>query len=337
MKHHFFVILFFFVFSTISSKANLPIENVKTFQITNSGDSIQFIKIDADTSLTKPTILFCQGSLPIPLIIDQKFTSMSNFDYQSISKKYHIIVISMPHTPIAADENHLNNQYCYVPDTLKPHNYDIQYWESNYLERYVKRGNTVLDFLRKQRWVDKNKIILFGHSQGTYIAVRLAEQNPDIYAIGYASGNILGRYSGFILQERNAARKGIISKEEAQENIEKKYEWWKIVCRDTTDFSIEMGDSKKTWKSFSAPILKQLTDLKMPVFVSYGTEDDGAQMCDILPIYFELVGKTNYKMRPFVGCGHNFEEITPDGKHNWDKMYWKEAMNEFIDWCESLE
>jgi hypothetical protein len=165
----------------------------------------------------------------------------------------------------------------------------------------------------------------------------LAEQNPDIYAISYSGGNILGRFQSIILQERNAAKKGKISKEEAQANIERRYEWWKDVCRDTTEFTPDVSDAKRTWKSFSTPDIKRITELKLPVFIPYGTEDDGPQMCDILPILFELAGKTNYKMRPFVGCGHNFEEIAPDGSHNWDKMYWKEAVNEFILWVESLK
>jgi hypothetical protein len=68
-------------------------------------------------------------------------------------------------------------------------------------------------------------------------------------------------------------------------------------------------------------------------YIAYGTKDDGPQQCDLLPIYFELAGKTNYKIRPFVGRGHNFEEITVEGKHNFDNMRWKEAVDEFMLWC----
>ena len=322
-------------------KAQLPIEDVELFSITTKSDTIDFIKLNADTTQTKPTILFCQGSLPMPLIVtidDQGpvILAVNNFEYKTLLEKYNIVLISMPHTPVVADRSRLNEQCAYMPDTLKPNEYDIQYWTDNYLDKYVERGNAVLDFLRKQIWVDKNKIILLGHSQGTYVAASLAAQNPDIYALGYFSGSIVGRYAQFILQIRNAARAGKISKEEAQTKIEEEYDWWKNVCRNTTDFSVKEADSKRTWKSFSAPVIAQITTLKTPVFIAYGTEDDGPQMCDILPVYFELAGKTNYKMRPFIGCGHNFEEITPDGNHNWDEMHWNDAVNEFILWIESL-
>ena len=127
-----------------------------------------------------------------------------------------------------------------------------------------------------------------------------------------------------------------ISNEEAQTNIERRYEWWESVCRDTTEFSADVSDTKRAWKSFSTPDINQITALKMPVFIPYGTEDYAAQICDILPVLFELAGKRNYKMRPFIGCGHNFEEIAPDGRHNWDKMYWNDVVNEFLFWIENL-
>ena len=49
------------------------------------------------------------------------------------------------------------------------------------------------------------------------------------------------------------------------------------------------------------------------------------------------VGKTNYKVLPMVGCGHNFEEISSEGVSNFDKMHWDDVMNGFIEWWESLK
>jgi pimeloyl-ACP methyl ester carboxylesterase len=306
----------------------------KQYTIVQNSDTIDFLRIsNLSDNEPKPTILFCLGSLPIPLISltgKETYFSCINWDYQTNLDKYNLIVISMPHTPIEIDTKELNDQGAYTPnlDSSAYHNDD-------YLANYVRRGNAVLDFLRKQTWVDTTRIIIFGHSQGSYIASHLAEQNPDIYAVGYFSGDVLGRYSSIILQERNEAKRGKISQEEAQANIEKRYEWWREVCRNPVDFPAKEGNSKRTWKSFTISDVDLLTNLKMPVYIVYGTEDDGPQMCDILPIFFELKGKTNYKMRPFVGCGHNFEEITPDGKHHFDKMHWKEAMSEVISWCAS--
>jgi hypothetical protein len=334
------LIIVAFLLVSICLKAELPVENVKLFSIRSKKDTIQFIKIGIETSQAKPIIFYCQGSLPLPLIVKDKGNSFiiatNNFDYRTLLKKYNIIIVSMPHTPVVADKSHLDNKYAYVPNILKPNEYDTQYLADNYLEKYVERGNIVLKYLKKQSWVDKKKIILIGHSQGADVALSLAKQNPYIYALGYFSGSADGRFEPQIIEQRNASKKGKISNEEAQANIEKEYEWWKSVCRDTTEFVPGTADSKRTWKSFSGSDREKLVSLKIPVFITYGTEDVGPQNNDLLPIYFELAGKTNYKMRPFVGCGHNFEEIMPTGEHNYDKMHWNDAVSDFIFWCESL-
>lgn len=339
---HKFLAVFPLLFFSICLQAQLPISNVKLFTIINQNDTIQFIKIDADTTQTKPTILFCAGSLPIPLIIEYSagvflMPSINNFDYKKISERYNIIILSKPYTPVVSNKNHLNNQYAYVPDTLKPNNFDIRYWKNNYLENHVERWNIVLDFLRKQTWVDKNRIIVCGHSQGSHEALQLAKQNLDIYALGYFSGNLLGRYQSLIQQVREDANSGKIPQDEAQTKIEEQYDFWKTVCRDSTEFSVGENDAKRAWKSFSISEIELLTSIKTPVFIAYGTKDTGPQTSDVMPVYFELAGKTNYKMRPFVGCGHNFEEIKPDGSSDWKKMHWVDAMNEFLQWVESIK
>ena len=336
-----FLLFFCLLYSSQQTQSQeFFLENVRQFSIIHASDTIQFIKINADTLSQKPTILYCQGSLPIPLIGIGKhgafLTPINNFDYQTIAEGYNIIIISMPHTPIVADSNHVNSRFAYLPDPSKPYQYDIRYLEDNHLGKYVERGNTVLQFLREQTWVDKHRIILLGHSQGSHVAANLAEQNPDIWALGYFSGNVLGRLSQLIFQERDSAKTGKLSKEEAQDNIERHYQWWQNLCRGTLTEE-QTGDPAHTWKSFSGSNIERLVALRMPVYVAYGTEDSGAQQCDILPIFFELAGKTNYQLRPFVGCGHNFEEITLAGESNWDKMYWDMAMKEFITWCESIK
>ena len=335
----FLLMIYWGLISSLQTKAQeFSLDNVRKFSITYESDTIQFIKIDADTLYSKPTILYCQGSLPLPLIEINKrgefIVAVNNFDYRMVAEKYNIIIISMPHTPIVADSSQVNPHFAYVPDISKPYHYDMRYLEDNYLEKYVERGNAVIQFLRERTWVDKNRIILLGHSQGSHVAANLAAQNPDINALGYFSGNVLGRFSERIFQERDAAKTGRITEEAAQSNIEILYQWWQKLCRGiSTD---TQTDPAHTWKSFSKSGIECLTSLQMPVYITYGTKDSGAQLCDILPIYFELAGKTNYKLRPFIGCGHNFEEISLDGRSNWDKMYWDKAVKEFISWCENI-
>ena len=338
-----YISLFFcipFLFSQVYTQ-ELPIEDTKLYSIISKNDTINFIRVAKNTAQCKPTILFCQGSLPIPLIIirDNKASlSAFNFDYKKLILKYNIIIISKPNTPIVADVSTLID-YCYVPDISSPNEFDQQYLDNNYLEKYIERGNDVIKFLQNQTWVDKEKIILLGHSEGASVATRLAEQNPFIHALGYFSGNPDGRFVQYIREERLRASKGVISAEEAQKNIEQKYEFWKDICRAENENGVlpKGGDPWFTWKSFSCPNRDILPQLKMPVFITYGTEDSGAIGCDLLPIYFELEGNYNYKIRAWINCGHNFEPIRSDGSSDYENMHWQEVVDEFIEWVESFD
>ena len=75
--------------------------------------------------------------------------------------------------------------------------------------------------------------------------------------------------------------------------------------------------------------------MKKPLFLAYGTED--YPKCigyDALPLYFELEGKTNYKMYPVIGGDHNFNELDSNGVLI-GKEHWTEVMNEFTKWLET--
>ena len=104
-----FIIIIFLVLG-VCAKSNSQIYtdlNARIFNITSSkNDTIFFLKTDTCLNKKKPTIIFLQGSRPVPLIIDWgefKFIpSINNFDYGSLSLRYNLIVISKPNTPVMA-------------------------------------------------------------------------------------------------------------------------------------------------------------------------------------------------------------------------------------------
>ena len=77
----------------------------------------------------KPTILFLQGSLPIPLIMKFESGDYINlpFNSDSLIKDYHIVCISAPYTPLSATMENLNTSYCFVPDSSKPNTFRDEY------------------------------------------------------------------------------------------------------------------------------------------------------------------------------------------------------------------
>lgn len=339
-------LLLFFICSSFCLSMNaqdlIKELDVYSFGITDGKDTIDFININTDLINAKPTIIFCQGSLPIPLIIEfedgkKVITGINNFDYKKIAETYNLILISNPHIPVIANEGDLNYQYAYITDKDDPFSYPQDYLNSNYLERYVERGNKVIEFLLRQDWVDNKRIYIAGHSQGAKVAAKIASENNRIAALGFLSGNPLGRIDQFVRQSRLSELKDELSPEKAQEEINKTYDWWKWVNEYADAPSQKGEDSPRTIISFSTPVLPDLLKITAPVYIAYGTKDIAASYCDLLPVDFIRAGKMNYESVPYLGLEHNFMEVDAAGKPIPEKCYWNEVMTGFVNWIERME
>lgn len=304
----------------------------------NRNDTIFFLKTNADLQKKKPTIIFCQGSQPSPLVIKSEGTPYIpslNFDYQKW-KDYNIIILSMPHTPPVMEDSLLKNGAFYVPDLKQPHLFDLAYMADNYLDKYVERVNSVIKYLLRQPWTDKQRLYIMGHSQGAYIAVKTAARNKHIAAVAFLSGDPDGRFAQQVKEIRKrAGQKKYAFGQEMQAELNDRYSRWTDICtEDKFPAGYNGGDPAHTWKSFSAPIQKDIAEIRQPLFIAYGTEDICAGSNELLPVYLNLYNKTNYKILPLVDCGHNFEEIR-DGKPDYNKMHWDDVFESFIKFIES--
>lgn len=320
--------------------AALPVPDTQEYQLIEAQDTIRFIRIAQQAEVPKPVLLFLQGSLPYPLIVTRGerasvfYLDQCDFDYATLGKHYNIVLIAKPHTPVVADTAQLNAQGQYIPDPAQPDRFSPAYLADDLPECYTQRANAVLDFIRHQPWAQAERIIVMGHSQGAYVAALVAAANPDIYAVGYFSGNPMGRFAELIAAQDNAAKSGRITRSAAQKNITRLYTQWRQICRGE---QCDAGDRNATWRGFSRPLVDTLAALPMPLYIAYGTEDPGGQHGVLLPIYFELAGKHNYQIRAYEGRGHNFEAVHPDGGSDYGDMKWKDAIEEFLAWCENAK
>ncbi len=318
-----------------------PDVNARLFTIVQKGDTVNFLKVDTCLTKKKPTIIFLQGSRQIPLIIDyvdfRFIPSISNFDYQKLSTKYNIIVISKPYIPIVVSKDNLDSQFNCKSEKIDA---DVasKYFQNDMLDNYVTRTNAVVNYLAKQKWVDASQILVVGHSEGANIAIKLAK-NKYVKAVGYLSGNPDGGFSKYLKETRVERYSLKRTAAAVQDSINLLYDDWKQKCSynsqspKNTKYYIA-----KAWLSFAGSLRDEIIAIKKPIFIAYGTEDIGRAIAnDLLPIYFMHKGKTNYKMMPMVGCGHNFEELSPEGVSNFDKMYWDDVMNGFVRWFEDLK
>ncbi|MEO0899921.1 MAG: hypothetical protein AAFY71_26140 [Bacteroidota bacterium] len=306
------------------------------FKLDHEAGEIEFILLDSTLEENKPVFLFCQGSLPVPLFIDFKRKApillgggVINFDVENIRKHYHLIVISMPHTPLIVQKEYLNNRYCYIPDSTQPYSFAHDYIEDDWLEIYRQRGMKVLEFLRKQSWVDKKKCIVAGHSQGSKVATKIAANNPAVSHLGLFAANPMGRIDQYIRQARLDAQLGKISWEEADKVIEEQFEFFQAAHHPD---SLQTKPEYLAWASFSEMYLDDWLSLNIPIYMAYGTEDRTADLCDIVPLYFIQAGKENLSWKRYLGLEHNFFPLKEDGSTNYEDAKWPEVMSAFVEW-----
>ncbi|MBK8657115.1 MAG: hypothetical protein IPN20_25160 [Haliscomenobacter sp.] len=152
--------------------------------------------------INKPLLLFCQGSLPKPLIIKDGQTSYGVFPFNpdSLENYYHIAIISKPYVPIIADVKSLSQNFTYLdPITGK---FPLQYSQKNHLDYYVDRNIQVIEYLQRQKYIAKSKLIVAGHSEGSTIAAKIATKTNKVTHLIYCSGNPFGRITTVIAQNR---------------------------------------------------------------------------------------------------------------------------------------
>ncbi|MFV0396701.1 MAG: hypothetical protein ACK5JU_01610 [Bacteroidales bacterium] len=317
------------------SQVKLDNVNAYSFTVVQKNDSIQFIKLGGDIHQRKGVIIFCQGSLPIPLIVidsnGDHFFPAINFNMDYLSKSYHLVLISPPNIPLVANDTNLDSQFAFVENKNIPYSYPIGYLSNNYLEKYVERAQYVIDFLRTQEWVDPNRLIIVGHSQGSRIATKVAAGNSKVFAVGYFSGNPLGRIDESIWKIKISTYKNELSQDEAQRKLDNIYNDWRKMNTESSEYEF------RSILSFSKPILDDLLRITQPLYITFGTNDETAFYCNFLPIEFIRKGKCNYEFVPRIGYDHNFFEVDSMNKPDYSKCHWDDVMKDFLIWIEAYQ
>jgi pimeloyl-ACP methyl ester carboxylesterase len=235
----------------------------------------------------------------------------------------------MPKTPVIADEKNLNSSYCYIPDPSKPEEFGNEYLVADYLENYKKRADIVLNFLRKQKWVNNSKLIIAGHSQGSKVASAISVDNKKVTHLGLFSANPFGRIDQLIRNYRKEAETQKINWKQADEKINEKYQMFRNAYDND---SIKKDLSLISWKSFSKPQINDWLKITIPTYLAYGTNDTTSDLCDLVPLFYIQNSKNNLTFKRYLNLEHNFFELNQDGSTNYNKEHWSEIMSDFIKW-----
>ena len=314
----------------------------QVFHLPDGKDTTTFIVFGnkADLMLKKPLFLFRQGSLPTPFIVSDsgKFYVAAPFHFRDYKDEYHFVMIQKPGVRLVATQQFMD-AYQKRNNNATPSEEFMsrKYLVNNYLERYVDQCDKVINYLIKQPFVDRRKVVFCGGSEGFEVGASLAGgRNKYITHTVLFSGNQGRRYEVLIQQFRERVERGEMSPEEGQEQIEKMYLIWKEICEDPTSTDKSFGDTYRAWYSFSQPTLPYLLRINTPLYIAYGTEDrEMAPDLDTLPLEFIANGKKNLTLKPYYDHDHMFYKMKRDTSGKIiDKEYNGDAVAE--DWMKWL-
>lgn len=273
--------------------------------------------------IPKPLLLFCQGSLPQPLIkYDEKgIFGVFPFNPDSLTSDYHLAIVSKPYVPLIADVRTLGNEFTYRDSSG---GFPIAYTSRNDLDYYVGRNVKVVQFLQKQTWISRKMLIVAGHSEGSTIAAKMASVYRGITHLIYSGGNPTGRILTVIGRER-ATETDITPKAEVQ------FRYWKDVVSDPRNITSN-GDSYKATYGFSIPPIHYLQKLKIPVLVCYGTKDPACPYNDYLRVEAIRQKLTNFTFQAYIGVEHNYFPVKTTGEVNYEIFNWDKIASDWKKW-----
>ena len=191
------------------------------------GDTIDILLKSklGDEQKRKPIFLFCQGSLPQPLIKKdgEKVFGVFPFKTDSLEIDYHIVIISKPYIPVISEVKDLGENFMFIDSKTKK--IPLEYSKRNVLDHYVGRNIKVINFLEKMTYVDNSKLIVAGHSEGSTVAAKLALKCKKVTHLIYASGNPFGRIMTMIGQDRAI-------EDDSTRYGENEFEYWQEVVNE---------------------------------------------------------------------------------------------------------
>lgn len=304
----------------IFSKLNV---NYFQFNFNNTKVDVLVKSKKGEENLKKPLLVFCQGSMPVPLILKDSTTHFLigfPFNTDSLTKKFHLVIISKPKVPLVESSNKLNSDFTIQDTSLRK-----EYSKLNLLSYYSQRNNFVIKELLKKNFTNSKMLVLAGHSEGSTIVAEMTKSNPLVTHLIYSGGNPYGRIVS------------IVNKSRTQENdsvsiAEEEFRYWEDILNHPNDIDISNGDTYKTTYQFSQPQLQNLKNFKKPILISYGSKDFSAPYIDLMRIEFARQKIKHISYLCYLNTEHNFFPINKCGEvshsvFNWDKVatdwyYW---------------
>ncbi|APY07195.1 hypothetical protein BWZ20_02245 [Winogradskyella sp. J14-2] len=320
-----FLILFY-----ISVKAQISPEDFgfRHFQYVMENDTLEVLikSKKGEEHIKKPLLFSIQGSRAIPLIIHNgtQRTFATSIEEGFFEDDYHIVIVNKPGVPLISHKDSLDRRREYFIDK-KTKTHPKAYIENNNLEYYVKTNKFIVEKLLKESWVDPSRLVVSGHSQGSSIALGMADEIPQVTHLIYSSG--LPYYSTIL---SIIARKRMHGGSKA--DIEEDFEYWKAIVNDPLSVSNEGRDSYRMMSSFSINENEILKRLNIPVLISYGTKDESSPYHDMFRVECIKDSISHITWNVYQDLGHNYQLQKETTTENEKTDYLPVVVTDWISW-----
>jgi pimeloyl-ACP methyl ester carboxylesterase len=343
----FLFLLFLFIHSIVGQTYNTDSLITKTGftknTLGNKKDTLIFLSSISKNKKPKPTIIFVQGSLPLPLVFfdSVKPFTLLPFKIDSFVDKFNIILISRRGIPLVTTFEEGANGY-YVNNGEPP----LQYIINDNLESRVNDLRLVVDFLSKKDWVKKDSIFMIGHSEGYRVSAKYCSTSKKIKKVACLSGNPFSRQRD---KELNLRKESMVSDSDLvldsinqrkingiEYNFKKRFYGDNFKNRENQfDLNVLKLNNENSYMK-DLPY-KNLLKVKIPILVAYGSKDVSSLDNDLLPFIFAGENKKNLTMYPYAGVEHNFMKYTLNESGEiiktdflWDQV-WRDVVNWFLE------
>jgi hypothetical protein len=325
-------ICLFFTTNLFAQKKTPEDFGFRHFQTLYEGDTVNILikSKKGEEQKPKPLLLFCQGSVPRPLITvsDKGIYGVFPFKPDSLINEYHIAIIGKPFIPVMGEEKKLGKELAYIDSTGK---IPLAYYARNYLDYYVKRNIAVIKFLQGKSFISKEKLVVAGHSEGSTIVAKLAFSCKRVTHLIYSGGNPLGRITSIVKQNRDQE-----TDTDSTRYGETVFNDWQRIVNDPLNTNASNGDPNKTTYSFSEPSYAWLSKLKIPVLVCYGTKDWTSPYCDYLRVEMIRQHKSNFNFKAYIGTEHNYFPVQANGLIDYQVFNWNKVANDWRQWLNGI-
>lgn len=270
----------------------------------------------------RPLVLYLDGSGPSPLYYRSKgrVSSSLMFDARDF-QGYHLAVISKPGIPFYSESKRVKSD---------------EYDRRQSLRWRVEAAKAVIQKLVADGVVDRRRVLVLGHSEGSDVAPWVGLESPHVTHVAALAPGGLSLMFDYIALTRRQIVAGEITQAEGDKLIRSyKDDFRKIYADPTSTKKRWSGEVHKRWSTFFRPAMDAWRQLKKPAYLGICRDDrnTAVESGEAIELEFIRLGKKNFKSTVWP-CNHYMIDTSKQGTEDDLRL---DVLKEVLDWVKATD